>query len=336
MTPSSPSTNTASPQPASATFAKPRGRVYDSILETVGGTPLVAVPHLSKKEGLKARLLLKLEFFNPLASVKDRIGVAMLKDAEAKGLITPGKTTIVEPTSGNTGIGLTFAGVAMGYPVIVVMPESASIERRKMMALMGAKLVLTPAAKGMAGAIAKADEIVSQTPGAWSAGQFVNQANPAIHEATTAQEIWVDTHGTVDGVIGGIGTGGTLTGIGRGLKKHNPNIKIIGIEPRESAVLHGDAPGPHGIQGLGAGFKPDTLDLDYVDEVMTVSEQEALATARMSARTEGIPIGISGGAALYAAMEVARKPEWAGKTLVAIIPSFAERYLSTKLFDEAA
>ncbi|WP_277751753.1 cysteine synthase A [Oecophyllibacter saccharovorans] len=313
-------------------FAAPRGRTYNSILETVGGTPLVAVPHLEKKEGLGAKLLLKLEFFNPLASVKDRIAVAMLRDAQERGLITPGKTVLVEPTSGNTGIGLTFAATAMGYPVIVTMPESASIERRKMMGLMGAKIVLTPKAKGMAGAIEKAKEIVAETPNAWTPGQFVNAANPTVHEATTAQEIWTDTDGKVDAVVAGIGTGGTATGIAHGLKKHNPAIKVFGVEPRESAVLNGDTPGPHGIQGIGAGFKPDTLDLKALDGVMTVSEHEALETARLVARTEGIPVGISSGAALYAAMELARKPEWAGKTIVVIVPSFAERYLSTPLF----
>lgn len=313
-------------------FAAPRGRTYDSIIDTVGGTPLVAIPRLSKLEGLKANVLLKLEFFNPLASVKDRIAVAMLRDAQEKGLITPGKTILVEPTSGNTGIGLTFAGTAMGYRIIVTMPESASIERRKMMALMGAEIVLTPKAKGMAGAIEKARKIVAETPDAWTPGQFVNAANPAVHEATTAQEIWVDTEGKVDAVIAGVGTGGTATGIARGLKKHNPAIEVFGVEPRESAVLNGDAPGPHGIQGIGAGFKPDTLDLSALNGVFTVSEHEALETARLCAKTEGIPVGISSGAALYAAIELAKKPEWAGKTIVVIVPSFAERYLSTPLF----
>lgn len=314
------------------TFAAPRGRIYESILETVGGTPLVGLPHLTEREGLKGRLLLKLEFFNPLGSVKDRIAVAMLRDAQDRGIITPGKTVLVEPTSGNTGIGLTFAGTAMGYKIIVTMPESASIERRKMMALMGAEIELTPKSKGMAGAIARAQEIVDETLDAWTPGQFANEANPAVHAATTGEEIWVDTHGKVDAVIAGIGTGGTISGIAHALKAYKPSVKIFGIEPRESAVLNGDAPGPHGIQGIGAGFKPDTLDLPALDGVLTVSEHEALETARLCAKTEGLPTGISGGAALFAGMQLAKRPEWAGKTIVAIVPSFAERYLSTPLF----
>ncbi|GFE94943.1 cysteine synthase A [Gluconobacter cerinus] len=317
-------------------YAAPRGKVYNSFLETVGGTPLVALPRLTEQEKLQGRLLLKLEFFNPLGSVKDRIGVAMLRDAEARGLITPGRTALIEPTSGNTGISLAFAAVALGYRLIVTMPESASIERRKMLRLMGATTELTPANDGMAGAIRRAEELMETLPDAWMPSQFENDANPAVHEQTTALEIWNDTAGQVDMVVAGLGTGGTASGIAHGLKKHNKAIKVFGVEPRESAVLHGDEPGPHGIQGIGPGFQPDTLDLRALDSVIEVSEQESLTTARLCAAVEGIPIGISSGAALYAGMTLAKKTANRGKTIVVIAPSFAERYLSTQLFDGLA
>jgi len=317
-------------------YAAPRGKVYNSFLETVGGTPLVALPRLTEQEKLQGRLLLKLEFFNPLGSVKDRIGVAMLRDAEARGLITPGRTALIEPTSGNTGISLAFAAVALGYRLIVTMPESASIERRKMLRLMGATTELTPANDGMAGAIRRAEELMETLPDAWMPSQFENDANPAVHEQTTALEIWNDTAGQVDMVVAGLGTGGTASGIAHGLKKHNKAIKVFGVEPRESAVLHGDEPGPNGIQGIGPGFQPDTLDLRALDSVIEVSEQESLTTARLCAAVEGIPIGISSGAALYAGMTLAKKTANRGKTIVVIAPSFAERYLSTQLFDGLA
>jgi cysteine synthase A len=310
----------------------PRGRIYDSILDTIGATPLVRLPRLVASERLAADLALKLEFFNPLGSVKDRIGLAMVEAAERAGEIAPGRTTLVEPTSGNTGIALAFVAAARGYKLIVVMPDGASIERRRMMRLMGATLELTAARAGMAGAIARAEAIVSRTEGAWMARQFDNQANPAIHEATTAEEIWADTGGRVDVVVGGVGTGGTLTGIARALKPRRPSLRIVGVEPSESAVLSGDEPGPHGIQGIGAGFKPSVLDLALLDDVVRVSERDSIAAARACAELEGIPIGISSGAALRAALDIARDPAQAGRLVVAIVPSFAERYLSTALF----
>lgn len=327
------SSSTSVPFPLSKTaFAAPRGQVYPSFLEVVGGTPLVAIPHLTKKEHLKAHVLLKLEFFNPLASVKDRIGVAMLRDAQEKGLITPGKSVLVEPTSGNTGIGLAFAAASMGYKLIVTMPESASLERRKMMALLGVTLELTPAQQGMKGAIRKAEEILKQTKDAWMPSQFTNPANPHVHEKTTAEEIWTDTAGQVDAIVAGLGTGGTASGIAHALKPRKEGLKVFGLEPSESAVLNGDDPGPHGIQGLGPGFKPETLDIRAIDKVIPVAEHDALTTARLCAKVEGLPIGISSGASLFAAMELAKQDEWAGKTIVAVIPDFAERYLSTALF----
>lgn len=313
-------------------FAAPRGRIYDSIVETVGGTPLVALPHLTREDGLAARVLMKLEFFNPLASVKDRIGAAMIEDAEARGEIHPGKTTLVEPTSGNTGISLAFVAAARGYRLIVTMPEGASIERRKMLRLLDAQLELTPSRLGMAGAIARAEEILKKTPNAWMPRQFDNPANPAIHAATTAEEIWVDTAGAVDIVVAGLGTGGTASGIAHGLRAHKPGIEVYGVEPMESAILNGDEPGPHGIQGIGPGFCPRTLDLAALAGVLPVSEREAIAAARRCARLDGVPVGISSGAALHAAIQLAGRPENEGKTIVTIAPSFAERYLSTSLF----
>ncbi len=314
------------PPPAS------RGRIYNSILETIGATPLVRLPRLTAADGLVADLALKLEFFNPLGSVKDRIGLAMVEAAEREGVIHPGKTTLVEPTSGNTGIALAFVAAAKGYKLIVVMPDGASVERRKMMRLMGATLELTPARQGMAGAISRAEAIVAKTPLAWMARQFDNPANPDVHAATTAEEIWVDTAGKVDIVVGGIGTGGTLTGIARALKPRRNGLRVIGIEPTESAVLSGDDPGPHAIQGIGAGFRPAVLELEQLDGVMRVAEREALAAARRCAELEGLPIGISSGAMLHVAMELARAPANRGKLIVGIAPSFAERYLSTALF----
>ncbi|WP_211866359.1 cysteine synthase A [Neoroseomonas terrae] len=312
--------------------AAPRGRLYGSILETVGGTPLVLLPRLAAAEGLAARVALKLEFFNPLGSVKDRIGLAMVEAAERGGLIAPDRSVLVEPTSGNTGIALAFAAAAKGYRLIVVMPDGASIERRRMMRLMGAELELTPAKRGMAGAIARAEAILASTPGAWMPRQFDNPANPDIHAATTAEEIWADTGGEVDAVVGGIGTGGTLTGIARLLKPRRNGLRVIGVEPAESAVLSGEEPGPHDIQGIGAGFKPAVLELDLLDAVMRVGEQDAIDMARRCAREEGLPIGISSGAALAAALVVARERPMEGRLVVAIAPSFAERYLSTRLF----
>jgi cysteine synthase A len=305
------------------------GRLFGSVLETVGATPLVLLPRLAA--GLGARVALKLEFFNPLGSVKDRIGLAMVEAAEREGLIAPGRSVLVEPTSGNTGIALAFVAAAKGYRLIVVMPDGASRERRKMLRLMGAELELTPARRGMAGAIARAEEIVANTPGAWSPRQFDNPANPDIHARSTAEEIWADTGGAVDAVVGGIGTGGTLTGIARALKPRRPALRVIGVEPAESAVLSGEEPGPHRIQGIGAGFVPAVLDLALLDGLRQVTEREAIAAARRSAREEGLPIGISSGAALHAALQVAREME--GGLVVAIAPSFAERYLSTELFE---
>jgi cysteine synthase A len=312
--------------------AAPRGRIYDNVLQTVGGTPLVRVPRLAAQDELVADLMLKLEFFNPLGSVKDRIGLGMIEAAERAGEITPGVSVLVEPTSGNTGIALAFVAAARGYRLIVTMPESASIERRRMLRLMDAQVELTPQKLGMAGAIARANQILASTPNAWMPRQFDNEANPNIHEATTAEEIWADTDGRVDMVVAGIGTGGTLTGIGRALRPRRPGFRTIGVEPAESAVLSGDEPGPHGIQGIGPGFKPSVLDMEQVDQVITVSEREALAAARRCARVEGLPIGISSGGMLHVALELARAKENAGKLIVGIVPSFAERYLSTPLF----
>lgn len=315
------------------THAPGRGRIYNSIVETIGDTPLVRMARLPKEAGAKADILLKLEFFNPIASVKDRIGVSMIEALEKAGKITRGKSVLVEPTSGNTGIALAFVAAAKGYRLILVMPESMSIERRKMLALLGAELVLTEAAKGMKGAIAKAQEIVDTTPGAIMPQQFENPANPDIHRRTTAEEIWNDTNGKVDVVISGVGTGGTITGVGQVLKKRKPGVKMIALEPEDSPVLSGGQPGPHKIQGIGAGFVPAVLDKGVVDEIITISNETAFETARKAAKLEGIPVGISSGAAIAAALEVGARPGMAGKTIVAIIPSFAERYLSTALFE---
>ena len=316
----------------SAPSPNTRGRLYGSVLEIVGNTPLVRLPRLEAAETLAARLALKLEFKNPLGSVKDRIGLAMVETAEREGLIAPGRSTLVEPTSGNTGIALAFVAAAKGYKLVVVMPDGASAERQKMLRLMGAALELTPARRGMAGAIERAEAIVAATPGAWMPRQFDNPANPAVHAATTAEEIWADTGGEVDVVVGGIGTGGTLTGIARALKPRRPGLRIIGVEPAESAVLSGDEPGPHDIQGIGAGFCPAVLDLAALDGVERVSERDALAAARRCAAVEGLPVGISSGAVLHAALALARDPALRGGLVVGIAASFAERYLSTELF----
>ena len=310
-----------------------RGRIDDNITATIGDTPLVRLQRLAKERGVKANLLAKLEFFNPISSVKDRIGVAMIDALEAAGKIDPARTVLVEPTSGNTGIALAFVAAARGYKLILVMPESMSIERRKMLALLGAQLELTPAAQGMKGAIAKAQEIVASTPGAIIPQQFENPANPEIHRKTTAEEIWNDTNGTVDVLISGVGTGGTITGVGQVLKQHKPSVKVVAVEPEDSPVLSGGQPGPHKIQGIGAGFVPPVLDRAVIDEVVTVGNQTAFDTARQLARMEGIPVGISSGAAVAAALEIGARPEMAGKNIVIIIPSFAERYLSTALFE---
>ncbi len=309
-----------------------RGRIYDDITQTVGATPLVRLKNLAADAGCKADILGKCEFFNPLASVKDRIGLAMVEAAEADGTIGPG-SVLVEPTSGNTGIALAFVCAAKGYRLILTMPDSMSVERRKMLALLGAELELTPAAKGMTGAIARATEIVESTPGAVMLQQFENPANPEIHRRTTAEEIWRDTQGSVDVVISGVGTGGTLTGVAEVIKARKPGFKIIAVEPEDSPVLSGGVPGPHKIQGIGAGFVPKILNTGIIDEILKIGNENAMATSRKAARLDGLPGGISSGAALAAALEVGKRPGMEGKTIVAILPSFAERYLSTALFD---
>jgi cysteine synthase A len=314
-------------------FDRPlRGRIYDSIAETIGNTPLVRIPKILAEEGITADVVLKLEFFNPIASVKDRIGVNMILVLEETGKLQPGGT-IIEPTSGNTGIGLAFVAAARGYKLILTMPESVSVERRKMLAFLGAELELTPREKGMNGAIARANELLEATPGAVMPNQFGNPANPAIHVKTTAEEIWYDTAGEVDAIISGIGTGGTLTGLAQALKPRRPSLKMIAVEPAASPVLSGGKPAPHPIQGIGAGFVPEILDTKAIDEVIQVTNEETLAMSRRLARTEGIPGGISSGAALAAALKVAKRAEYAGKRIVVIIPSFAERYITTALFE---
>ena len=306
------------------------GKIYDNILQTMGNTPLVRLPNLT--EGVPADLCYKLEFFNPIASVKDRIAIAMIEDLEASGKLQVGGT-IVEPTSGNTGIGIAFAAAAKGYKAVLVMPEQMSIERRKMMKLLGAELVLTEAAGGIPGAMEKAEEIIAKTPGAVAAGQFTNPANPAIHYKTTGPEIWTDTDGQIDAFISGVGTGGTLTGAGRFLKEKNPDIQIIAVEPEGSPIISEGTKGPHKIQGIGAGFIPDVLDTDLIDDVVKISSDAAFGTAKHVAAADGVPVGISSGAAIAASLIVGARPNMRGKRIVSIIPSFAERYLSTPLFD---
>ena len=317
-----------------ATKSWGRGKVFGDITETIGHTPLVRVARMAKAAGAKADVLLKLEFFNPLSSVKDRIGVAMIDVLEAEGKITPGKTVLVEPTSGNTGIGLAFVAAARGYKLILVMPELMSVERRKILAHLGAELVLTPAAGGMPGAIDKANQLLDSTPGAVQPSQFENPANPLVHEKTTAEELWNDTQGNIDVLVIGVGTGGTLTGCGRVLKKRKPSLKIIAVEPEGSPVLSGGARGPHKIQGIGAGFVPKVLDTKFIDEVVRVSNEKAFETSRLLARIEGIPGGISTGANLAAALEVAQRDDMSGKTVVTFAPSSAERYFTSELFVE--
>ena len=309
-----------------------RGRVYGNILETIGNTPLVRIGKLAHEAGCQAEVLAKLEYFNPLASVKDRIALSMLEAMEADGTVGPG-SVIVEPTSGNTGIGLAFACAAKGYRCILTMPDSFSIERRKLIRFLGAELVLTPRQKGIGGAIDKAKEIIAETENAVMPGQFSHPANPDIHRRTTAEEIWRDTNGIIDALVLGVGTGGTLTGVGGVLKARNPDLRIVAVEPENSPVLSGGTHSPHLIQGIGAGFVPDVLDTALIDEVLLVSNDEAIATSRRLAVLEGIPAGISSGAALACAMRVAKRDEMKGRTVVTILPSCAERYLSTALFD---
>jgi cysteine synthase A len=309
-----------------------RGKIYDSILDTIGDTPLIRLPRLSAELKPKGEVVAKLEFFNPIASVKDRIGVSMIEAMEAKGLIKEG-TTIVESTSGNTGIALAFVAAAKGLNLILVMPESMSIERRKMLIILGARLELTPAERGMAGAVARARELLGEIKGSVMPQQFENPANPLIHRVSTAEEIWNDTDGQVDAVISGVGTAGTITGVGQVLKARKPSVRMVAVEPTNSPVLSGGHPGPHKIQGIGAGFVPAILDRSVMDEVVQVTNEDSIEMARKCARIEGVPVGISSGAALTAAFDVASRPEMAGKLIVTIIPSFAERYLSTALFE---
>jgi cysteine synthase A len=309
-----------------------RGRIFDSITDTIGDTPLVRLNRLPEMKGVKANILAKLEFFNPLSSVKDRIGVSMIDAMEADGTLKP-DTVMIEATSGNTGIGLAFVAAARGYRLILVMPDSMSIERRKMLAILGAELVLTPAAEGVKGAIAKAEALQAELGNAIIPQQFKNPANPAIHRRTTAEEIWNDTHGEIDVFVSGVGTGGTITGVGQVLKPRRPSLKVVAVEPEDSAVLSGGQPGPHKIQGLGAGIIPEILDRSVIDEVLTVSNQTSFDTARALARYEGIPGGISSGAAVAAALTIGARPGMNGKNIVVVLPSFAERYVSTLLFE---
>jgi cysteine synthase A len=308
------------------------GRIFENITQTIGNTPLVELARLAPSGG--ARVVAKVESFNPLSSVKDRIGLAMVEAAERDGRLVPG-TTLVEPTSGNTGIALAFVCAAKGYRLILTMPETASVERRRLMSLLGAELVLTPGTEGMAGAISRAEEITAATVGALMPQQFRNPANPEVHRRTTAEEIWADTDGLVDIFVAGVGTGGTITGVGQVLKARRPSVRVVGVEPAASAVLSGGAKGPHKIQGIGAGFVPEVLDRSVMDEILQVADEDAFRTARLLARTEGIAGGISSGAALHAALQVARRSESAGKLLVVLLPDTAERYLSTALVEEA-
>lgn len=306
-------------------------KIYTSAEQLIGRTPLLELTHIEAAEGLKARLLAKLEYLNPAGSVKDRVAKAMIDDAEATGKLKPG-SVIIEPTSGNTGIGLASVAAARGYRVIIVMPETMSVERRLLMKAYGAELVLTEGAKGMAGAIAKADELAAQTPNSFVPGQFVNPANPAAHRTTTGPEIWQDTDGQVDIFVAGAGTGGTITGVGGYLKEQNPAVHIVAVEPAASAVLSGGKAGPHKLQGIGAGFVPDVLDTSVYDEVMPITDEDAFAAGRMMGRKEGVLVGISSGAALHAAIQQAKRPENEGKTIVVLLPDTGDRYLSTPMF----
>ncbi|MBR3136359.1 MAG: cysteine synthase A [Clostridia bacterium] len=308
-------------------------RIYTSADQLIGSTPLLEVKNIEAQEGLKATILVKLEYFNPAGSVKDRVAKAMIDDAEAKGLLKPG-SVIIEPTSGNTGIGLASVAAARGYRIIIVMPETMSVERRQLMKAYGAELVLSEGSKGMKGAIVKANELAKEIPGAFIPGQFVNPANPAIHYATTGPEIWADTDGKVDIFVAGVGTGGTVTGVGEYLKEQNPGVKIVAVEPASSPVLSQGHAGAHMIQGIGAGFVPEVLDTKIYDEVIPVTNEDAFATGKLIGRSEGVLVGISSGAALWAAIELAKRPENAGKTIVALLPDTGDRYLSTPLFGE--
>ncbi len=308
-------------------------KIAHSLPELIGNTPLLAMERFAKDQGVSAEILGKLEYFNPLGSAKDRIGLAMIEAAEQSGALQPGGV-IIEPTSGNTGIGLAYVGAAKGYRVILTMPETMSIERRKLLAALGAELVLTEGKKGMNGAIAKAEELQKEIPGSIIPQQFENPANPAIHEKTTGPEILRDTGGRVDILVAGVGTGGTITGVGHVLKKANPDVKVVAVEPAKSPVLSGGNPGPHGLMGIGAGFVPKALDVSVLDEILTITEEEAYAAARSAAKAEGLLVGISGGAALAAAVKLAKRPENGGKRIVVMLPDSGERYLSTTLFDK--
>ena len=308
-------------------------KIYTSAAGLIGRTPLLELTNLEKKYGLKARILAKLEYLNPAGSVKDRIALAMIEDAEKKGLLTP-QSVIIEPTSGNTGIGLASVAAARGYRIIIVMPDSMSVERRQLMKAYGAELVLTPGAQGMKGAIAKADELAAEIPHSFIPGQFVNPANPEAHYTTTGPEIWEDTDGTVDAFVAGVGTGGTITGIGRCLREKNPAVRIVAVEPKTSAVLSTGVAGKHGIQGIGAGFVPAVLDTGVYDEIISVADEDAFATGRLVGKNEGVLVGISSGAAVWAALQLAQRPEMAGKTIVVLLPDTGDRYLSGPMFAE--